>query len=305
MIRSWLDTGAGWVHTALGVPLKITLIVLVGVLVRFLVHRVIGRVAEGIATGRAGLDRLDERLPTATAVLASPLLSARREQRARATASVLNSLTTAAVGIVILLTVLDVLTIPIAPLLAGAGVIGVALGLGAQGLVKDFIAGMFMIVEDQYGVGDVVDLGPAVGTVEAVGLRVTRLRDAEGTVWYLRNGEVLRVGNRSQGWARAVLDVGLAPGQDVSRAQGLLLDLAKRLQKDDAFAGVVLDEPQVWGVEAVTKEAVVIRLVVKTRPLQQWAVARELRARIIDRFAEEGLEPPVGLDGPPEPDAAR
>jgi len=116
---------------------------------------------------------------------------------------------------------------------------------------------------------------------------------------------VLRVGNRSQGWARAVLDVGLAPGQDVSRAQGLLLDLAKRLQKDDAFAGMVLDEPQVWGVEAVTKEAVVIRLVVKTRPLQQWAVARELRARIIDRFAEEGLEPPVGLDGPPEPDAAR
>jgi len=202
---------------------------------------------------------------------------------------------------VILLTVLDVLTIPIAPLLAGAGVIGVALGLGAQGLVKDFIAGMFMIVEDQYGVGDVVDLGPAVGTVEAVGLRVTRLRDAEGTVWYLRNGEVLRVGNRSQGWSRAVVDVGIAHGEDLDRAQRVLLEVATSLADDPATKELLMPgpaQPQVWGIEEVFAEGVVMRVIVPTKSLQQWAVARELRRRIKDRLDAEGIHV---VYPPPEP----
>jgi small conductance mechanosensitive channel len=300
-----LDTSAGWIHTLLGRPLQIVVICVIAILVRWAFHRLIDRIAEGIATGRAGLGRLDERGSTATAILSSsPMLSARREQRARTTASVLKSATTAAVGIILLLTVLQDLDQPVAPLLASAGVIGVAVGLGAQALIKDVIAGIFMIVEDQYGVGDVVDLGEASGTVEAVGLRVTRLRDAAGTVWYLRNGEVVRVGNHSQGWSRAVLDVGLTPGEDVVRAQAVLQDVALGLAKEDAWSPLVLDEPQVWGVEQVTKDSVVVRLVVKTASQQQWAVARELRRRILERFAVEGLPVPIGLEGSIDPRSA-
>jgi len=291
----------GWLQDLLGTPLQITVIVLLAIAVRWIAHRVIRRIAEGIATGRGGLGRLDERLPTATAFLTSSLVSARREQRARTTASVLTSATTATVATVAGLTVLDTLNAHIAPLLAGAGVLGVALGFGAQTVVKDLISGIFMIMEDQYGVGDAVQLGEVSGTVESVGLRVTRLRDADGTVWYLRNGEILRVGNLSQGWARAVLDVGLAPGQDVTRGQRLLLDIAQELTKDEAFAGAILDEPRVWGIESVTANAVAVRLVVKTAPLRQWAVVRELRRRIIDRFAAEGLPRPIGLESPASP----
>jgi small conductance mechanosensitive channel len=291
-----------WVQFLVDRPLKIVLIVIVAVAVRFVVHRLIDRVAEGIATGRGGLSRLDDRLPSATAMLSSsPALLARREQRARTTGSVLRSATTAAVAVIGGLTVLQTVDLPIAPLLASAGVIGVALGLGAQALIKDVIAGVFMIMEDQYGVGDVVDLGEAAGVVESVGLRVTRLRGEDGTVWYLRNGEVLRVGNRSQGWARAVLDVELPHGVDLTRARALLLDVAVELTKDDAFGGLMLGEPQVWGVESVTADTVGVRVVAKTLPLRQWDVARDLRRRILDRFEAEGLPRPVGLEAPAQP----
>jgi small conductance mechanosensitive channel len=294
-----LAKGTDWMATLLDVPLKLALILVTALVIRWVVRRVINRIATGIASGRGGLAKLDDRLPNATAILSpSPLLSARREQRARTTASVLNSATTAAVSAVAILTALPLLGVTIAPLLASAGVIGVALGLGAQALIKDLLAGIFMIAEDQFGVGDVVDLGEATGTVESVGLRVTRLRDADGTLWYLRNGEVLRVGNRSQGWARAVLDVGFPPGHDLVRARDLLLDVARGLVKEEDFAAVVLEEPQVWGVESVSTDSVALRLVVKTQPLQQWTVARELRRRIVERFGQEGLGVPVGLESP-------
>jgi small conductance mechanosensitive channel len=285
-----------WADVLLGVPLKIIGIVLLGLLSRFIVFRVLHRVTEGIATGKAGLGRFD-RLPNATALLTtSPLLSARREQRARTMGSVLKSVTTGVMAAVVLLMTMQVLGLPIAPLLTGAGIVGVAFGFGSQALVKDFLSGIFMIAEDQYGVGDVVDLGDASGVVEAVGLRVTRLRDTEGTVWYLRNGQIQRVGNRSQGWARAVLDIQIAYDEDVSRAQDALLGVARDLQADPAFAGVVLEDPEVWGIESFTAESVVLRLVVKTQPLEQWKVARELRRRIKDRFNSDGIlvaRPPV------------
>ena len=290
-----------WVQDLLGTPLQIAVIVLLAIVVRWGLHRLIGRIADGIVHGRGGLGRLDERFSGATAFLSAPLASARREQRARTTASVLKSATTAVVAVVAGLTLLDTVGAKITPLLASAGVLGVALGFGAQTMIKDLIAGLFMIVEDQYGVGDVVDLGEITGTVESVGLRVTRLRDADGTVWYLRNGEVQRVGNRSQGTARAVLDVGLGTGTDLARAQALLLDVARVLAKDPDFAGVVIDEPQVWGLEAVTADGVAVRLVVRTQPLRQWTVARELRRRILERFEAERLPRPTGLDTPPAP----
>lgn len=294
-----LETWPVWAKTVLEASLQLVLILVVAVVVRHVVHRIIGRLAEGIATGSAGLGRLDGKLPTATAILGtSPLLSARREQRARTMASVLKSATTAAVGIVAVLTALPTLGVNSVPLVASASVVGVALGIGAQSLVKDILAGLFMMVEDQYGVGDVVDLGPATGTVESIGLRVTRLRDPGGAVWYVRNGEVLRVGNRSQGWARAILDVSVERDQDLGRVESLLLDVARSLGKDDTRAGELLGEPELWGPEEVSKDAVVLRLVVRTAPTRQWEIARELRRRVLERFTAEDLPLPVGLDTP-------
>ncbi len=212
----------------LGTPLAIAGILVVAIVARFVLHRVIDKITDGILSGRTGIGRLEERLPSAL-VVTSPMASARREQRGRTLASVLKSVTTATIGAIAALMILEQLGVNTGPLLASAGIVGIAVGFGAQALVRDVISGLFMLVEDQYGVGDVVDLGDASGVVEAVGLRVTRVRDVDGTVWYIRNGEVLRVGNRSQGWARAVLDVGIAYGEDVTRAEALLLEVAQGL----------------------------------------------------------------------------
>ena len=221
-------------------------------------------------------------------------------QRARTMGSVLRSVSTGVIATVVVLMVLAELGLNIGPLLASAGILGVALGFGAQSLVKDFLSGLFMIVEDQYGVGDVVDLGEASGTVEAVGLRVTRLRSVDGTVWYVPNGQIQRVGNQSQGWARAVLDIAVAYGEDVTRVQGLLAQVGHDLHADPEWAPLVMEEPEVWGVEALSADSVVVRLVVKTVPLEQWRVARELRRTDQGRVRRRGRRDPVpaahGLD---------
>jgi small conductance mechanosensitive channel len=181
----------------------------------------------------------------------------------------------------------------IAPLIASAGIIGVALGFGAQSLVKDFISGIFMILEDQYGVGDSITVGEVSGTVEAVGLRVTRIRDVNGTVWYQRNGEILAVGNMSQNWARTVLDIPVAFSEDLARIREMLHEVAQDLWEDPEFQGDILEEPEVWGVERWDPDGVVVRVVLKTAPLRQWTVARAMRERIKDRFDAEGVEIPL------------
>ena len=260
----------------LGTPLRIALILLVAVIVRRLVHRFIERLAVRVTAAHDG---------DTTAAQAS-----RRALRARTLASVLQSVTVALVFVVATLMVLQELGYSVAPLLASAGVVGVALGFGSQSLVKDVVSGMFMIVEDQYGVGDMIDVGNDVsGVVEAVGLRVTRVRDVSGTVWFVRNGEILRVGNQSQGWSRAVVDVDVPLGTDVDRVERMLAQVAEQMRESPALAAALLDEPQVWGVESMSKDGLVIRVVVKTQPLQQWPVARELRRRISARFESEGI----------------
>jgi small conductance mechanosensitive channel len=165
----------------------------------------------------------------------------------------------------------------------------VAIGFGAQSLVKDFLAGIFMLVEDQYGVGDIIDAGVATGTVEAITLRITRLRDVEGTVWHVPNGAIARVGNHSQQWARALLDVEVAYGSDIERVEALIKSVADGLWRDAAWRGRILDEPEVWGVERVEPEVVAVRLVVKTRPAAQFPVVRELRRRLVDAFVDAGI----------------
>lgn len=305
-ICTWVYDATGsrrlgeFAEVIVGTPLRILLVVLVALLLRYVLHRLIERTAEKIARGQAGLGRLDERLPSATAILAaSPLTSARRAQRARTLASVLKSLTTGFIGVLVALVVLGELGINIGPLIAGAGIAGVAIGIGAQSLVKDFISGIFMVIEDQYGVGDVVDLGEAIGTVEAVGLRVSRVRDVDGTVWYVRNGEVLRVGNRSQGWARALLDVQVPYSQDLEQVREIMMDEAEGMRRDPAWARLLLDEPGIWAIEGMGLDAVAVRLIVKTEPLQQWDVGRELRSRIMRRFAAEGIDIALPYRVPP------
>ncbi|MGH8978027.1 MAG: mechanosensitive ion channel family protein, partial [Acidimicrobiia bacterium] len=192
----------------------------------------------------------------------------------------LASFTSIIVWIVAAALILSVFGISGGAVLTSAGLIGVALAFGAQNLLRDLINGSFMIMEDQLGVGDVVDLGVATGTVEDVSLRTTRLRDVQGVVWYVPNGSIPRVGNQSQQWSRVVLDIPISYNADVDRAQAVIAETASALATDPAWTERVLDPPEVWGVEQFTLDTVTIRLVVKTAPHEQWRVARELRSRI-------------------------
>jgi small conductance mechanosensitive channel len=179
--------------------------------------------------------------------------------------------------------------IDLGPLIAGAGVLGVAIGFGSQSLVRDFLSGAFILVEDQFGVGDIVDVGEASGTVEAVSLRTTRLRAIDGTVWHVPNGEIRRVGNMSQHWSRALLDIEVAYDTVVAHARSVIKRVADAVWAEDDG---VLEEPELWGVEQLGANGVMLRLVVKTTPSQQWRVSRQLRERIKAAFDEEGIEIP-------------
>jgi small conductance mechanosensitive channel len=304
--NAWLANSADWLIAR---PAQILLIIVVAIVVRLIAHRAIARLTASTASGtvpavlRPLRDRAAGRIRDT-----SPLLSERRRQRAETIGSVLRSLTSAVVFAVALILILGELGLNLAPLIAGAGVVGVAIGFGAQNLVKDFLSGMFMILEDQYGVGDVIDAGEASGTVESVGLRSTRLRDVNGTVWYIRNGEIARVGNMSQGWARAVLDVPVSYQSDLSRARSAIKAAADSVWHDPDFSALILEEPAVAGIETMGPEGLAVRLMVKTAPLEQWQVARELRERIKARFDADGITVPypsgavvIHTDGRGEP----
>ncbi len=270
---------------------QILVILLVAMVVRWVTRRAIRRVVK-----RAGEGQVPDALSNsrARALLSDlrPASGERRKQRAQAMGDLLSSIVGLVIAGVAFVMVLGVVGVPIAPLLTSAGILGVALGFGAQTLVKDYLAGVSMILEDQYGVGDSVDLGEASGTVEAVGLRVTRLRDVNGTVWYVRNGEILRVGNQSQNWARTVLDVTVDYDSDLDEVQSILAEEAESMYREERFTGVIIEEPEVWGVERFDKDGVVVRVVLKTAPLQQWLVARTLRQRVKRRFDKAGIRIP-------------
>ncbi|HEY3338181.1 MAG TPA: mechanosensitive ion channel family protein [Propionicimonas sp.] len=216
----------------------------------------------------------------------------RYEQRISTVASLLRNLTSIIVGVILVLTVMSVFDIPLAPLLASAGVGGIALAFGAQSLVKDFLSGIFMIMEDQYGVGDLIDTGEVRGTVEDVGLRVTRVRDATGTVWYVRNGEILKVGNQSQGWSTAIIDVPVAYDEDAGKVMAILEEVSTLIDDDPAFADVLLEKPTVAGVNAVTATTMSIRMMAKTAPNQHWGLQRVLLERSLTALAKAGVRSP-------------
>ncbi|HET6706090.1 mechanosensitive ion channel family protein [Amycolatopsis sp.] len=298
--NQWLAGSANWLITK---PVKILMIVVIAFVVRMLVRRLINRVTTLPKTGGklpSMLRPLRERAPE---VLGSAVIE-RRRQRAKTIGSVLKSMSTFLIYGLAFILVLGELGIDLGPIIASAGIIGVAIGFGAQNLVKDFLSGIFMMVEDQYGVGDVVDVGEASGTVESVGLRITTLRDVKGTVWYVRNGEVLRVGNSSQGFAVALVDVPLSYTADVERATTVLAEAAVAATESDALKDNVLEPPEMLGVESVTPEGLSLRLTVKVRPGKQWAVQRALRAQLLAALEEAGFEPPLGRLFPPAAPAA-
>ncbi len=216
----------------------------------------------------------------------------RSEQRAETVGEAVGSVAAGAVWVVGVLLVLDQIGINLAPLIAGAGIVGVAVGFGAQSLVKDFLSGLFILLEDQYGVGDIVTLGESTGTVEDITLRVTRFRSVDGTVWFVPNGEIRGVGNASMEWSRALIDVQVAYDSDVAAVSEAIAEEAHAFAAEEAWAPNVLDPPEVWGVQAMGPDGLTIRLVLRTAPRQQYAVARELRTRISSRLRRDGVKGP-------------
>ncbi len=182
--------------------------------------------------------------------------------------------------------------LPRGPLLASAGVGGVAIGFGAQSLVKDFLSGIFMIFEDQYGVGDVVDTGEAIGTIEEVSLRITRLRDFDGVVWYVRNGEIIRIGNRSQGYGAAWVDIPVSYKEDIERVIGLIREVCETFADDPEWDPKLIEAPTVLGVDSIAGQTVTVKILAKCLPGENFGVQRELRARVKAAFDANDVEGP-------------
>jgi len=272
-------------------PAEIATYVVLALVLRFALHRMIDRMTRPREPSDkpAMLRPLRERAPRG---VKEAMVNERRAQRARTIGSVLKSTVSIVVLIWVVLQVLAVLGVNVAPFIASAGVIGVALGFGAQNLVRDFLSGIFMLLEDQYGVGDVVDLGEAVGTVETVGLRVTTIRDVNGTLWYCRNGEIVRVGNMSQGYAVAVVDLPIAHAANVQRACEVALEAVTEAAKGDAIAADVLEPPELLGVNSVTAESVTLRITARTKPGRQWAVQRAFARAALSAFEHYDIDAP-------------
>jgi moderate conductance mechanosensitive channel len=264
------------VHTGV----QVALIVVVAVLVRAVVIRVIGHASAGAGVpGLVTLLRRRRGITDADRIRAFG--SARRAQRARTVGSVIGNAATILIFGTASTMALGQVGVNLAPVLASAGVLGLAVGFGAQNLVRDFLSGIFMLLEDQYGVGDHVDLGDAVGTIERVGLCPTTVRDVAGMVWYVRNGTIERVGNASQDHAVAVVDVPLAIDTDITHAAAVAESAAAAGIDEAGHGADVLGAPQVLGVESLSASGMTLRLTVTTEPGRQWAVQRTVTERVV------------------------
>jgi small-conductance mechanosensitive channel len=285
-------TGSQWLanssYIVIVKPLRIIGIILIAVLVRWLLHRAIRRLTT--TTSRAAMPALLRPLKERASRTAEEgqFIPERRRQRAEAIGSVLRSFVTAVVFTLAALLVLGEFGFDLTPLLASAGIVGVALGFGAQSLVKDLIAGLFMLLEDQYGVGDTVDLGEATGVVETVGLRITTVRDGRGVLWYIRNGEIVRVGNKSQGWAMVVIDIPIG-FVNSELAIATLKRAAQSVADQPEHATDFLEPPDVVGVEQLTVDGAVIRTIAKTTADGQAVLQRELRRALTEALEDSGL----------------
>jgi small-conductance mechanosensitive channel len=265
---------------------------LAALLVRWVVHRAVDRMVDGALTRAAG--HASQRPGRASRVLAKAtgLNETRKTQRAATMGAILKSTSTFIIFAMALLTVLGAVGVPLGGVAALGGIGGVAFGFGAQSLVKDFLSGIFMILEDQYGVGDVIDTGEAIGTVEDVTLRVTRLRDASGIVWYIRNGEIVRIGNRSQGYSSAVVDIQVGYNESLDIVLPLIREVARELDATNEWTDRLLEEPLVAGVESMAGGVMTIRIIAKCAPNENFAVSRAIRERVKLALDKAGIRSP-------------
>ncbi len=296
----WASVGkffvdVGWKVLAL-VCIAIGAVILAWIL-KLVIRRVVRRIVNG-AKSKANVDDTQ-------ALDRSPLASVRLVQRTRTLGSILQNIVNVSIVIIASLLVINVVAPnALASLTLLTAAIGAGLGFGAQNIVKDVLNGIFIVAEDQVGIGDVVDLGLATGIVEYVSVRVTHVRDVNGTLWYVRNGEITRIGNMSQGWSRVIIDLAVPADADIDQVERLMLDAAKSIAKDPKWRTRVLESPEVWGLESVTGDALVIRVVMKTRANAKDDVARELRMRLKHAMDENSITLPAmnsimlsGLEG--------
>ncbi|MGR6970432.1 mechanosensitive ion channel family protein [Streptomyces cynarae] len=283
---------ASWVEqnwsTWLAIGLRVILILVIAAVLRVAVRRAITQLIER-------MNRSTEATANGTSLGGLLVNAERRRQRAAAIGSVLRSVASFLILGTAALMVLATFQINLAPLLASAGVAGVAVGFGARNLVTDFLSGVFMILEDQYGVGDTIDAGVASGEVIEVGLRVTKLRGADGEIWYVRNGEIKRIGNLSQGWATAGVDVTVRADENLDRVKAVLDAVAERMSKDEPWNEILWGPVEVLGLDSVLIDSMVVRLSAKTMPGKALAVERELRWRVKRAFDEEDIRIVGGL----------
>lgn len=272
--------------------IEVAVVLLLAVVVRGLLKRLINR------SVRRATEQADERARALTGRAAEVLAkagglnTARQAQRGRTIGSMLGSLLDAVVTIVVIFMLLQAFGINIMPALASAGIGGLAIGFGAQSLVKDIISGIFLMMEDQLGVGDQVDIGTLSGTVQAMGLRVTRLQDVNGVIWYVRNGEIVTLGNRSQGWSTGNVKIPVALNEDPFKVIGVLTKVCEGFEADPEWSEKILEPPTVLGLSSFELAHAVYQITVKCPANQQWGVERELRARSIAALAEAGIEAP-------------
>jgi len=307
-LPSWPDVLAvlvtvGW--KLLGVAVYVAAAVLVAWLLRVVIRHVVERIVSGVKRG--------QNVDDTQALLVSPLAAARVVQRTRTLGTVLSNIVNVVIAIVTILLCVHFIN----PTIIGSfailtAAVGAGLGFGAQNIVKDVLNGLFMVIEDQLGVGDVVDVGPATGVVEAVGIRITQVRDVNGTLWFVRNGEILRVGNMSHGWSRVIVDLAIPYTADVEAAQTALLEAANALAATPKWRARVLGHAEIWGLESISDEALVIRVVLKTRANAKDDVSRELRLRLKQAMDALGITMPslnavvlAGFDGAMSVNGAR
>ena len=299
-VEFWQPVGAFFVSAGWNLLTVVCIAIgaiLIGWVLKLIIRRVVRRIVNG-AKNKANVDDTQ-------ALDRSPLASVRLVQRTRTLGSILQNIVNVTIVIVSLLLIINVIAPnALASLTLLTAAVGAGLGFGAQNIVKDVLNGIFIVAEDQVGIGDVVDLGLATGIVEYVSVRITHVRDVNGTLWYVRNGEILRIGNMSQGWSRVIIDLAVPVDADIDQVEKLMLDSAKSIAKETKWRSRILENPEVWGLESVSGDALVIRLVMKTRANAKDDVARELRMRLKHAMDENGITLPAmnsimlsGLEG--------
>ena len=304
-VFEWTDNSdvAGIATWLVDRPVKVLVIVLLALLTRRIVHKAIDGLIDRLMSERSSEEKDAVRAAEASSsmlrreVLSGKLASLRNRtdrarQRAKTLGMLFKSIASAAVGTVTLMMLLGEFDINLGPLLAGAGILGLGIGFGSQSLVRDLLSGIFMLIENQYGVGDYIDVGEANGTVESLGLRTTRLRDKYGTLWHIPNGEIRRVGNMTQSWSKIPMEIDVAYDTDLDLAMETMKTVADGVWNEQLEEATIVEEPTVSGVQNFGADGITIRLSVKTEPGEQWSTARVLRKRLKEAFDEAGIEIP-------------